>query len=112
MDADGPRVDGLLDLLGVAAIVALATAFAMLGDAVLGFSPLVPLAGAIVASLALAGRAGAATAAVLATLCTDFVFLAPRFHWTLNGTALILAGYYSAVALVAAALNRPRRGLA
>ncbi len=112
MDADGPRIDALLDLLGVTPIVALATAFAMLGDAVLGFSPLAPLAGAIVASRTLAGPAGAAASAVLATLCTDFVFLAPRYHWTLNGTALIVAGYYLAVALAAAILNGARRGLA
>ncbi len=111
MNAESPRLDALVDLLGVASLVSLAMAFAMLGDAVLGFSPLVPLAGAIVASLALAGRRGAAAAVVLATLCTDFVFLAPRYHWTLNGTAIILAGYYLAVALTAVVLNAPRRRL-
>jgi K+-sensing histidine kinase KdpD len=108
LDGGNSRVDGLLDVVGVAAIVALATAFAMLGEAVLGCPPLVPLAVAVVASLALSGRRGAAAAVLFATLCTDFVFVAPRYHWTLNGTALVLGVYYIFAALGAAKLNQQR----
>jgi K+-sensing histidine kinase KdpD len=86
--------------------VALATAAAMLGDFLIGFPPLILFAASVVFSLMLGGRFGAAAAALLATLCTDYLFVPPRYHWTLDGVVLRLGLCYLATGAAAAIFTR------